>query len=66
MKFDCGETYAEECAKLKIWHKFYPWFPRRIGSHDCRCFEWIERKGTTGYGGDWSWEYRIISNKAKG
>lgn len=59
MKFDCGETTDERYNRLQQWHKFYPWFPRRVGSHDCRAFEWIERRLVFTYI-DSYWEYRAI------
>lgn len=44
MKIDFGETPQEKDSRLSEWHKFFPLFPRQIGPHDYRCFEWIERK----------------------
>ena len=75
MKFNCGPTWEEkqelrkiEEAKLKEWHPFFAIIPKRVGSHDCRCFEWIERKGVKHEGfwcsaanyipSWWIWEYR--------
>jgi hypothetical protein len=69
MKFDCGETCQERRERLETWHRFYAIWPRRIDSHDCRCFEWIERKGIfmifdweDCY---WIWEYRSIDGDQK-
>lgn len=64
MKFDCGETFAEKRARLGQWHRFYAIFPRRIGPHDCRMFEILERRGTHSSdesGSWWYWEYRAIA-----
>ena len=61
MKFDCGPTWAEKRERLKNWHPFFAIWPRRVGSRDCRCFEWIERKGTFSLvrmHSFWRWEYR--------
>lgn len=65
MKLNCGETYDEEEKRLKEWHPFYPWFPRRVGYKDCRVFEWIERRKVyydfyhPGMLHDGYWEYRL-------
>lgn len=74
MKFNCGPTWEEkqeaekrEQERLSDWHDFYAIIPRQVGSHDCRCFETIERKGEWHKGfwcgvhylpGWWNWEYR--------
>ena len=55
MKFNCGKSQKQKAKearvkdylltrKLRVWHRFYPYFPRRVAENDCRCFEWIERK----------------------
>ncbi len=60
MKFDCGEDWEHKHKRLSAWHSHFVWFPVRVGNHDCRWLEVIERKGNySGYGGDWWWEYRI-------
>jgi hypothetical protein len=51
MKFDCGETTAEWGERRSKWHKRYAWYPVRVGSHDCRWLEYVERRSI------WSWEY---------
>ncbi len=62
MKFDCGPTLRESRAALEVWHRYFAWCPTRVGSHDCRWLEWIERKGEYnshyGYDDQWTWEYR--------
>ena len=58
MKFDCGETWEEKSIRLSKWHRFFAIWPRRVADHDCRCFEWIERRGVFWDG--WDWEYRAI------
>lgn len=63
MKFDCGETWNERKVRLSNWHKFFAIFPRRVGIHDCRWMETIERKGKlqgSWDGVDWYWEYRAL------
>ena len=67
MKFNCGETPAEKFERLENWHRWFAWHPVRVGSHDCRWLEYVERKGTLHYyydeyGGHWwTWEYRARS-----
>lgn len=66
MRFDCGMTAAEHSAAKEKWHRFFAVWPRRVGPHDCRWMEWIERKGTLCYGGYdmwWRWEYRTELTK---
>lgn len=63
MRWDCGPSPAERFAALLEWHPFFALWPRRVGSHDCRWLEWIERKGTfdaemAQFGMAWDWEYR--------
>jgi hypothetical protein len=63
VKFDCGETWEEKKTRLAKWHKVFVIFPRRVGIHDCRWLETIERKGELFVGIRrffWSWEYRAI------
>lgn len=62
MRFDCGETWQEEVARLSQWRDFFTLVPRRIKAHDCRWLETIQRKGSihgnVGDGFWWEWEYR--------
>jgi len=70
MKFDCGPTYQEKKAikdalwtaivdHKSQWHKWFAWFPVRVGSHDCRWLEHVERRGEwSEYWDTWSYEYR--------
>ncbi len=59
MQFDCGEDWEAKKKRLTNWHSWYALFPTRVGNHDCRWMEWIERKGKySNYGGDWFWEYQ--------
>ena len=66
MKFDCGETRKEKQVRLgqerirkEQWHKWFAWYPVRVGSHDCRWFEWVERKITISF----FWGTRIKNKK---
>ena len=46
MKFDCGETWEEYKERLSEWHSFFALIPRKVGEHDCRWLEVIERRMT--------------------
>jgi len=79
VKLDYGPTAVEKLkAKLDaerqkrdalvVWHRFFAWTPIRVGSHDCRWLEWIERKGTwyepnwtNRYEGFMGWSYRPLT-----
>ncbi len=63
MKFDCGQTRQERVDHLSKWHSWFAWHPIRVGSHDCRWLEWVERKGvfhpSTFMDNRWIWEYKV-------
>jgi len=61
MRFDCGPSYAEKCAAREQWHDWFAWYPVRVGKHDCRWLETVERKARAGWGHEGEYEY-----KAKG
>jgi hypothetical protein len=66
MKFDCGETWLEKRTRLSDWHRWIAWFPVRVGPHDCRWLEHVERKGEWSCGGGdcyWDWEYREATDE---
>jgi len=55
MKLNCGRTARERLIErldrksirsfeLSKWHKWFAWYPIRIGYRDCRWLEYIERK----------------------
>lgn len=44
MKFDCGETLAEKYERQSQWHPWFAWFPVKVGSHDCRWLETVQRR----------------------
>ena len=61
MKFNCGKSWSAKRLRLSRWHRRFAWVSTRVGEHDCRWLEWIERKGIwhDGIGsGWWRWEYR--------
>lgn len=48
MKFNCGPTQDErrrqERDRFCVWHKWFAWFPVRVGTNDCRWLEMVERR----------------------
>lgn len=55
MKFKWGLTRAERGAlereyleeekiRFSKWHRWFAWYPVRVGHRDGRWFEWVERK----------------------
>lgn len=63
MRFDCSETPKQRYARVTNWHRWFAWWPTRVGPNDCRWFETIERKGQRwGIPGfcTWTWQYRAI------
>lgn len=84
MKFNCGPTAIERMdARWKEtqrkrqhnikWHPIFAWWPTRVGSYDCRWFEWVERRDkslevskfsgqifTKDHYREYDWEYRAI------
>lgn len=63
MRFDCGETWEEEKARKRAWHKWFAWHPIMVKDHDCRWLEYVERSGkfwaSWGDSG-WNWSYRDV------
>jgi hypothetical protein len=69
VRFDCGETYCEKVEREAKWHRWFAWRPVRIGSHDCRWLETVERRRdppgyfVSLYGPIKNiWEYRATGN----
>ena len=66
MKFNCGETWSTKQQRLQEWHEWFAWHPIRLGDHDCRWLEKVQRKGTLCWGGWidswWYWDYKAIEN----
>jgi len=63
MKFDCGPSWNEKRLAREQWHRWFAWFPVKVGERDCRWFEFVERKGAyyfTLYESGWDWEYRAL------
>ena len=58
VKWDCGPTWDEKLAARTAWHRWFAWHPVRVGSHDCRWLEYVERSGEPSYPDGWDWEYR--------
>lgn len=72
MKFDCGPSpeverearlaaYEQLQAAREQWHSWFAWFPVRLGEHDCRFWEQVERRQRYRYPNlklDEYWEYR--------
>ncbi len=48
MKFDCGPTERERKQAARdrwcTWHRWFAWFPVRVGPRDCRWLEYVERR----------------------
>lgn len=65
MRFNCGPTWQERTALRECWHRWFAWYPVRVGTRDCRWLETIERRGKywAFYGGaGWDWEYRPVTD----
>lgn len=50
MKFNCGtpltpnQKFDHACAKYLVWHKWFAWYPVRVGPNDCRWLEVVYRQ----------------------
>jgi len=73
MKFNCGISYPDRVKAAGEWHSWFAWYPVRLGSHDCRWLETVERKLKTvkqfrydvivlGNACWLDWEYRAVQN----
>jgi hypothetical protein len=61
MKFDCGDDALTRRLRLTDWHRWFAWYPVRVGPRDCRWLEAVERRITYGRTLRGSWpvtEYR--------
>lgn len=61
MRFACGKAAAVRAAKKLEWHRWFAWRPVRVGQHDCRWLEYVERKGRILCGPDgcyWFFDFR--------
>ncbi len=50
MKFNCSKRSWDQKKEarmraLKLWHRYFAWFPVRIGRYNCCWLEFIQRKG---------------------
>lgn len=50
---------------LSNWHRWFAWYPVRLGEFEVRWLEWVDRRGTYHTGGGmecwWSFRYASIS-----
>jgi hypothetical protein len=62
MRWDCGLTWEEKKEAKERWHLWFAWHPVRLGPHDCRWLETVERKGHYYCYGHtwWVWKYQEI------
>lgn len=48
MKFNCGPTEQQRRQAARdrwcVWHRWFAWFPVRVGANDCRWLETVERR----------------------
>ncbi len=55
MKFNCGRTWEMRLNDKRLaavaqkeldeqWHRVFAWLPVKLGAHDCRWLETVERK----------------------
>lgn len=66
MKFDCGPSRKTKIERKQEWHDWFAWHPVRLGEHDCRWLETVERKGELQFcfeGFCWEYEYREKRNE---
>lgn len=50
MKFRCGHD--------EDWHRWFAWFPAKVGERDCRWLEYVLRRWSDHYG---CWVYSRIA-----
>lgn len=55
MKFNCGPTERQRRQSARdrwcVWHRWFAWFPVRVGPRDCRWLETVERRADEVYEG---------------
>lgn len=75
MKINCGrprhQRREDAKAYLCCWHRWFAWFPVRVGRNDCRWLEYVERKAGYVHDGGLLYEfspgdcvYRAIMDEA--
>lgn len=61
MKLNCGrpkyQRRGEAVKYLCNWHRWFAWFPVRVGTNDCRWLEYVERKAGCVHEGGLLYEY---------
>lgn len=63
MKFECGKKHDERLARKRSWHRWFAWYPAKVGAYDCRWWEYVERRREYYYEGGGYWEYRSVNDK---
>lgn len=43
MKFRCGESRKDYIKRMGQWHRWFAWYPVRVGENDCRWLEFVWR-----------------------
>ncbi len=51
------ESLSERRVRLGKWHRWFAWFPVRVGENDVRWLERVERRGWMNHFIGWRWEY---------
>jgi len=68
MKIKFGKKdYYDECLATEDWHKWFAWFPVKVGCQDYRWLEFVNRRSLyhMGESGDWYvFEYLSLEKKA--
>ncbi|QWY83228.1 hypothetical protein [Rhizobium phage RHph_X2_25] len=54
LKLESVEEWRARCGK---WHRWFAWYPVRVGDSDVRWLEYVERKGWNNHFIGWQWEY---------
>jgi len=44
MKFTCNNKFNEKLKNRENWHKWFAWYPVKVGEHDCRWLESVNRR----------------------
>jgi hypothetical protein len=60
MKWDCGPTPQERAERMRNWHVWFAWYPVRVGPHDCRWLENVERTV------EWCYDCRFVNYRPLG
>lgn len=61
MRFSCGASLDAKIKRRAEWHRWFAWHPVRVGDHDCRWLEWVERRSSASVDYDgvyWTHKYR--------